>query len=215
VNPTIGAVLLVGAPLVCFTVMCVKAIVDIRQDARKAVEQCNFWYTETFRCPEQGKDFRHDDVGRAWCRHHAPPLPAKPNPGSPRLADAGHRDKPTADDRAAQASVPAGPTIAQTVVGIGAPSPIGEADVDVACRYVTRAVPGANLLDVEYLGDVDGHPAAQSPHPPLGRPAPRHPARPRRPGTRLHLPLPARSHRHPPRRHMLTRQPADQRERHP
>lgn len=44
-------------------------------------------------------------------------------------------------------------------LGAAPPSDIGEADVDVAVRWVERNVPEAEeIADVEYVGEVDGHP---------------------------------------------------------
>jgi len=44
-------------------------------------------------------------------------------------------------------------------LGAAPPSDIGEADVDVAVRWVEQNVPEAEeIADVEYIGEVDGHP---------------------------------------------------------
>lgn len=44
-------------------------------------------------------------------------------------------------------------------LGAAPPSDIGEADVDVAVRWVEQNVPEAEeIADVEYIGEVDGQP---------------------------------------------------------
>ena len=118
----------------------------------------------------------------------SPPVVTPPPAKTPPAA----RGELTMNELAARvAASAADPNIAQTLTAAAPPSPIGEADVDVACRYVTENVPGADLLDVEYLGDVDGKPAdrcctSSTPRSPPARSPPARRPRPTRlsPGPR-------------------------------
>ena len=49
--------------------------------------------------------------------------------------------------------------VLRPILGSGPPSDIGEADVDVACRWVDENIPeDKQIVDVEFIGETEGGP---------------------------------------------------------